>query len=53
MIGALKLNVDGSAKDGVITGGGVIRDKEGKFIAAFSSFYGNGTNNEAESLTLQ
>lgn len=48
-----KLNADGSARDGVITGGGVVRDEQGKFIAAFSSFYGNGTNNESEFLALK
>lgn len=48
-----KLNADGSARDGVITGGGVVRDEQGKLIAAFSSFYGNGTNNESEFLALK
>lgn len=38
-----KLNIDGSARNGIITGGGIIRDAGGHFVAAFSAFYGHGT----------
>lgn len=48
-----KLNVDGLATDGVITDDGIIRDAQGQFVAAFSSFYDNGTNNMAEFLALK
>lgn len=51
--GQYKLNVDGSDKDGVITGGGIIRDAQGHLVVAFSSRYGNGTNNMAEFLALK
>lgn len=43
-----KLNVDGSARDGDITGGGVIRDADGNMVAGFSYFYGQGTIMRAE-----
>lgn len=51
--GWFKLNVDGSAIAGVITGGGVVRDWEGRFIFGFSVYYGNGTNSLAEFLALK
>lgn len=35
--GTYKLNIDGSACDNKITGGGVVRDCEGHFIAGFSN----------------
>ncbi|KAL7106095.1 hypothetical protein ACP275_07G090000 [Erythranthe tilingii] len=38
--GYYKLNVDGSSKDGICSGCGVIRDDTGWFIAAFSTYYG-------------
>lgn len=34
-----RLNIDGSARNGVITGGGVIHDSRGQTVASFSSFY--------------
>lgn len=34
--------MDGSAKDDLITEGGIIRDENGDLVAVFSSFYGNG-----------
>lgn len=37
-----KLNIDGSARDNIITGGEVIRDSFGRFIAGFSIYFGNG-----------
>ncbi|KAK0598914.1 hypothetical protein LWI29_000693 [Acer saccharum] len=48
--GWIKLNCDGSCRgnSGNSGGGGVIRDCHGMAIAAFSSFFGNGTNNSAE-----
>ncbi|KAK0580059.1 hypothetical protein LWI29_035797 [Acer saccharum] len=48
--GWIKLNCDGSCRGnpGNSGGGGVIRDCHGMAIAAFSSFFGNGTNNSAE-----
>lgn len=50
--GWCKLNVDGSAKDGLISGGGIIRDEHGNLLAAFLTFYGEGTNNYVEFLAL-
>lgn len=44
--------MDGSARGGLTTSGGVIRDNQGNFIVGFSSFYGSGTNNFAEFLAL-
>ncbi|KAJ0088691.1 hypothetical protein Patl1_32423 [Pistacia atlantica] len=48
--GWIKLNVDGSCRGnpGNCGGGGVIRDTLGNFKGAFSSYFGQGTNNEAE-----
>ncbi|KAK0581732.1 hypothetical protein LWI29_017271 [Acer saccharum] len=48
--GWIKLNCDGSCRGNPSNsgGGGVIRDCHGMAIAAFSSFFGNGTNNSAE-----
>lgn len=43
-----KLNVDGSAREGECSGGGIIRDGHGYLVVAFSVFYGPGTNNFAE-----
>lgn len=51
--GYYKLNIDGSARDNINTGGGVIRDSAGRMIAGFSSMYGTGTNTHAEFLALQ
>lgn len=47
-----KLNIDGSARDNNITGGGVIRDYTGRIIAGFLNNYGAGTNTRAEFLAL-
>lgn len=38
-----KLNVDGSARNRIIMGGGVVRDDLGRTIAVFLHFYGTGT----------
>lgn len=46
--GEYKLNIDGSTRGNFMTGGGVIRDSCGGFIAGFSTAYGNGTNMIAE-----
>jgi ribonuclease HI len=51
--GIVKLNTDGSARDGLSSGAGVIRDDAGSVLRAFSSFYGEGTNTEAETRALQ
>lgn len=47
------VNLNGSAKDDLVSGGGVIRNEEESLVAAYSSFYGNGTNNLAKFLALQ
>ncbi|XP_012855085.1 PREDICTED: uncharacterized protein LOC105974516 [Erythranthe guttata] len=47
-LGRYKLNVDGSSKEGLCAGGGIIRDGHGRLVAAFSSFYGHGSNNKGE-----
>ncbi|OVA15187.1 Ribonuclease H domain [Macleaya cordata] len=47
------LNTDGASSTiRAATGGGVIRNDQGKIIAAFHSSYGQGTNNLAESRAL-
>lgn len=51
--GFSELNIDGSARDNTITGGGVIRDSSGRIIAGFSSMYGTETSTLAEFLALQ
>lgn len=38
--GWIKLNFDGSARDGCMTGGGMIRDDEGRFILILYIFWG-------------
>lgn len=38
--GLFELNIGGSARDGQIIWGGVVRDDNGEFIAGFSTFYG-------------
>ncbi|KAL2481643.1 Uncharacterized protein Adt_34609 [Abeliophyllum distichum] len=43
-----KINTDGCVKDGVASGGGIIRDSSGQCIRAFFSFYGDCTILEAE-----
>lgn len=50
--GWFKLNVNGSAINGVITGGGIVRDHNGIFIGRFSTWYGSGSNTLAEFLAL-
>lgn len=47
-LSSFTLNVDGSAKDGSIAGRGITRDSNGDMVAAFSTFYGDGTNNIAK-----
>lgn len=46
--GILKLNTDGSSRNGMAAGGGIIRDYKGSALVAFSTFYGPGTNTFAE-----
>ncbi|KAF5186005.1 hypothetical protein FRX31_024408 [Thalictrum thalictroides] len=46
------LNTDGTWKDGLAAGGGVIRRGDGSHISNFFSFYGPGTNNLAESRAI-
>lgn len=48
----LKLNFDGSDRDGRIIGGGVVRDDEGRFILGYSIYFGEGSNNREEFLAL-
>lgn len=48
-----KPNIDGSVRDGNVTGGGIIRNTEGKLVASFSIYYGEGTKNMAEFLVLK
>lgn len=50
--GWVKLNVDWSAKYGLTSGWEIICNDNGAFVAAFSTFYGKGTNNSAEFLAL-
>ncbi|KAL2492118.1 Uncharacterized protein Adt_27746 [Abeliophyllum distichum] len=47
-VGSYKINTDGCVKDGVASGGGIIRDSSGQCIRAFFSFYGECTILEAE-----
>lgn len=51
--GEYKLNIDGSARDNIITGGGVIRDDSDRVVAGFLTLYGIGTNTLAEFLALK
>ncbi|KAF5182220.1 Ribonuclease h domain [Thalictrum thalictroides] len=46
--GALVLNTDGVAMNGVSAGGGILRNHQGRHLANFFHFYGEGTNNTAE-----
>ncbi|KAL2517021.1 zf-RVT domain-containing protein [Abeliophyllum distichum] len=46
-VGSYKINTDGCVKDGVASGGGIIRDSSGQCIRAFFSFYGDCTILEA------
>lgn len=48
-----KLNIDGSARAGIIIGGGVVRNFECNIIAGFSNYYGACSNNLAELLALR
>lgn len=50
--GRNKLNVDRSARNGEIVGGGVIRDEFGNLVASFSYYYGQGTIICAEFMAL-
>lgn len=47
------VNIDDSARGGNIFGGGIIRNEDGRLIAASPSFYGFETNNLAEFLALK
>ncbi|KAL2497433.1 Uncharacterized protein Adt_22983 [Abeliophyllum distichum] len=47
-VGSYKINTDGCVKDGVASGGGIIRDSSGQCIRVFFSFYGECTILEAE-----
>lgn len=48
--GWIKLNVDGCCHGnlGNCGDGGILQDHGGNFISAFSTYFGHGTNNEAE-----
>ncbi|KAF7826015.1 LINE-type retrotransposon LIb DNA [Senna tora] len=48
-----KLNIDGSAVEGKLGAGGVIRNDAGCFIAGFSKFIGSGSALQAEFWALQ
>lgn len=50
--GRHKLNIDGSPRNGIITGGGAARDGMGRLIALFSNYYGPGTIRKAEFMAL-
>lgn len=52
-LGWFKLNVDGYARGDENVGGGIIRNSEGAMVAAFSYYYGAGSNNLAEFLALK
>lgn len=47
------MNIDGSARQGSSTGGGVLRDSGGNLIGGFSNFYGEGTNTGDEFRALR
>lgn len=51
--GCFKVNIDGSERGGIITGGGIIRDHEGTIVVGFSKYYEQGSNNLAEFLALR
>lgn len=51
--GMYKLNIDGSSVNGKCSGGGILRDHTGSMIAAFSNFYGDGSNMTAEANALK
>lgn len=51
--GLFKLNLDGLAKGEDSLGGRIIRNEEGNIFAAFSHFYGVGSNNMAEFFALR
>lgn len=38
-----KLNIDGSYIEGVCGDGGILRDRDGKFLLAYSIYLGTGT----------
>lgn len=48
----VKLNTDGSCKDGICSGGGAVRDSMGKLIMAFSIPLGHGSSNWAEAMAF-
>lgn len=51
--GWYKLNIDGSVRGNGSAGGGIIRSIDGALVAAFSYYYGEGSNNLAEFLALK
>lgn len=51
-LGWFRLNIDGSAREGNITGCGVLQNADGYLIAAFSSHYGHVSNSVADFLAL-
>ncbi|KAF5203197.1 hypothetical protein FRX31_007220 [Thalictrum thalictroides] len=46
------LNTDGAACNNHAAGGGIVRYRRGVHLANFFTYYGNGTNNEAESRAI-
>ncbi|XP_060182070.1 uncharacterized protein LOC132611702 [Lycium barbarum] len=48
----VKLNTNGSCIEGNCEGGGVVRDKDGKFIMAFCLPLGRGNSNLAEAASF-
>nr|XP_010314573.1 uncharacterized protein LOC104645185 [Solanum lycopersicum] len=51
----IKLNTDGSAviNTGKIGAGGILKNREGKMVMAYSVFLGEGSNNQAETKAAQ
>ncbi|XP_042988584.1 uncharacterized protein LOC122316111 [Carya illinoinensis] len=52
--GGVKLNIDGSSlgNPGLAGGGGIFRDKKGRTVAGFASYYGEASNTVAEGRAL-
>lgn len=51
-LGRYKLNIDGSARNGIVTSGGVIWDATGNLLAMFSNYHGPGTITKVEFMAL-
>ncbi|KAF5204671.1 hypothetical protein FRX31_005740 [Thalictrum thalictroides] len=49
---SVALNIDGASQEGFAAGGSLIRNHLGQHIVNFFSFYGEGTNNMAETRAL-